>query len=231
MENKNDIPHHIAIIMDGNRRWAKERRLPPTEGHRQGYENFKKTAKACFDAGVKILTAYAFSTENWKRSETEKSYLMKLFYEALKKEAEFFIKNDIKMNAIGQIEKFPENIRNLVHKITADTKNNKKGIVNIAISYGGRQEIINAVKKIIKEKINPDNVDEKFFSSRLYTAGQPDPDLIIRTSGEMRLSGFLPWQSVYSELYFSEKMWPDFNEDDLKKAIKEFQNRKRRFGK
>ena len=231
MKHKDDIPYHIAIIMDGNRRWAKKRGLPARSGHQEGYKNFKKIAESCMKMGVKMLTVFAFSTENWKRSKTEISYLMKLFFDALNKEAEFFMKNGIKMNAIGQIEKFPKNIRNIIGKIMEDTKDNKKGVINLAISYGGRQEIIDTVKKIIKEKINPDKIDEKIFSNHLYTAGQSDPDLLIRTSGEMRLSGFLPWQSVYSELYFSEKMWPDFDENDLQNAIKEFQNRKRRFGK
>jgi len=222
MKHKDDIPHHIAIIMDGNRRWAKANGLSSSSGHKRGYENFKKIAEACYEAGVKILTAYAFSTENWKRSKTEVSFLMSLFENILKNEINFFKDKKIKFNAIGQTERLPNKLQKLIFKATNETKNNKGGILNLAVSYGGRAEILDAVKKSTKEK--------KSFEDCLYTAGQPDPDLLIRTGGEMRLSGFLPWQSVYSELYFSEKMWPDFSENDLKNAIKEFQKRKRRFG-
>jgi undecaprenyl diphosphate synthase len=223
MNNKTDIPHHIAIIMDGNRRWAKAKGLPVASGHKHGYENFKKIAKACFNEGVKILTVYAFSAENWKRNKTEVSFLMDLFENVLENEIKFFKDNKIKLNVIGQIERLPNKLQKLISESTNETRNNKNGTLNLAISYGGRAEILDAVKKSIKEK--------KPFEDCLYTANQPDPDILIRTGGEMRLSGFLPWQSVYSELYFSEKMWPDFNENDLKNAIKEFQNRKRRFGK
>lgn len=222
MDYKNGIPHHIAIIMDGNRRWAKKRGLPASLGHKKGYENFKKIAEACYKMGVKILTVYAFSTENWKRSKTEVSFLMNLFENVLKNELNFFRDKKIKFNAIGQIKRLPDKLQKLVSEAMNETKNNKGGVLNLAMSYGGRAEILDAVKKSIKEK--------KSFEDCLYTAGQPDPDLLIRTGGEMRLSGFLPWQSVYSELYFSEKMWPDFSEKDLMLAIKEFQNRKRRFG-
>jgi len=228
---KNNIPRHIAIIMDGNRRWAKNKGLPPMEGHRQGYEQFKKISEYCNKIGVKILTVYAFSLENWKRSKTEVFYLMNLLKRGLQEQRDFFIKNKVRLNVIGQIEKLPFDLKKLVLKIMEETKDNKERILNLAISYGGREEIIEAVKKIIKEKITPQKINEKIFSQYLYTAGQPDPDIIIRTSGEQRLSGFLPWQSVYAELYFSPKLWPDFTGEDLEEAIKEFQNRQRRFGK
>jgi undecaprenyl diphosphate synthase len=228
---KNNIPRHIAIIMDGNRRWAKNKGLPPMEGHRQGYEQFKKISEYCNKIGVKILTVYAFSLENWKRSKTEVFYLMNLLKRGLQEQRDFFIKNKVRLNVIGQIEKLPFDLKKLVLKIMEETKDNKERILNLAISYGGREEIIEAVKKIIKEKITPQKINEKIFSQYLYTVGQPDPDIIIRTSGEQRLSGFLPWQSVYAELYFSPKLWPDFTGEDLEEAIKEFQNRQRRFGK
>jgi len=224
------IPEHIAVIMDGNRRWAKKHNKTASEGHRQGYENFKNIAKRCYQLGIKILTVYAFSTENWKRSKTEISYLMKMFEIALKKEKDFFIKNNIKVNVIGQIERLPASLKNLASKIMEETRNNKKGILNLAVSYGGRQEIIEAVKQLIKEKIKLEDLNEKIFSQYLYTANQPDPDLLIRTGREQRLSGFLPWQTIYTELYFSPKLWPDFTEKDLEEAIKECQNRQRRFG-
>lgn len=228
---KNNIPEHIAIIMDGNRRWAKKRGLSASDGHQQGYEQFKKISQLCWKLGVKILTVYAFSTENWKRSKVEVSFLMKLFKENLKKELNFFKENKIRLNVIGQIERLPKKLQELVYKIMAETKDNKNGFLNLAISYGGRAEILSAVKKIIKEKISPEKINEKMFENHLYTAGQPDPDLLIRTGGEQRLSGFLLWQAAYTELYFSSKLWPDFTEADLEKAIKEYQNRRRRFGK
>lgn len=228
--DKQKIPRHIAIIMDGNRRWARRRGISAIEGHKAGYENFKRISEECRKMGVKILTVYAFSTENWNRSKFEVSYLMNLFYSNLKKEMEFFRKNRIKFNVIGQLERLPKRLRDLVEKTMEETKNYKDHMINVAISYGGRVEIIDAIKKLINEKIEPGKLNEKIFSKYLYTADQPDPDLIIRTSGEMRLSGFLPWQSVYSEIYFSPKLWPDFKENDLKKAIEEYQNRQRRFG-
>jgi undecaprenyl diphosphate synthase len=231
MDNKQNVPEHIAVIMDGNRRWAKKRGLSATSGHKEGYENFKKITKACQKMGVKVLTVYAFSVENWKRSKMEVSFLMNLMAESLKKEIGLFKENNIKLNIIGQKEKLPQKTKDAIDRAEEETKNNDDLVLNIAISYGGRQEIIDAVKKIIKEKINPDKVDEKVIADHLYTANQPDPDFVIRTSGEMRLSGFLPWQTVYSELYFSEKLWPDFKEKDLKKAIAEFRRRGRRFGK
>lgn len=228
--NKEKIPRHVAIIMDGNRRWAKQRGLGAKEGHKAGYENFRTISDECRRSGVKILTVYAFSTENWNRSRFEVSYLMNLFYSNLKKEMEFFRKNRIKFNVIGQMERLPKRLKDLVKKTMEETENYKDQMINVAISYGGRQEILDAVKKIMKEKIEPGKLNEKIFNKYLYTAGQPDPDLVIRTSGEMRLSGFLPWQSVYSEIYFSPKLWPDFKEKDLREAIKEYQNRRRRFG-
>lgn len=229
--NKNNIPHHVAIIMDGNRRWAKKRGLPAFKGHERGAERFKEIAKACDDLGVKILTVFAFSTENWKRSKLEVDFLMNLLFKILKEEAKFFKKNNIKFNVIGQVERLPKKVKELALSVMEETRNNKKGIVNIAISYGGRQEILDAAKKITKEKIEPEKINEKVFSEHLYTEGQPDVDLLIRTSGEMRLSGFLPWQAVYAELYFLPKMWPEFTKQDLKKAIKEYQRRQRRFGR
>lgn len=231
MDKKLETPNHIAIIMDGNRRWARKNNLRSVEGHLAGSKNFKKIAEACYRMEVKILTVYAFSTENWKREKTEVNYLMKLLALFLKKELSTFNKKNIKLNIIGEIEKLPESVRKVAEKVMRDTRDNKKGILNLAISYGGRTEILNAIKKIIKDKINPDKINEKLLENYLYTAGQPDPDLLIRTSGEMRTSNFLPWQCAYSELYFSQKLWPDFSERDLEEAISKFRNRQRRFGK
>lgn len=225
------IPKHIGIIMDGNRRWAKQRGLPTIEGHRVGYENFKKIAQRCYDLGVRYFTVFAFSTENWNRSEDEVSYLMKLLEGCLEKEREFFVKNNIKLKIIGQVWRLPENLQKLALEVMGETKDNAGGNLNLAISYGGRAEIVEAVKKIVEEKIPAEKIDEKMISEHIYTAGQPDPDLIIRTSGEQRVSGFLTWQAVYSEIYFSPKMWPEFSEQDLENAIEDFSNRQRRFGK
>ncbi len=230
-KNNSKIPEHIAIIMDGNRRWAKKRGLPVSSGHKAGYENFKKIAETCLDIGVKILTVFAFSSENWKRSGIEVNFLMKLFERMLENERDFFRKNNIRLNAIGQIERFPKKLRDMIRDVMEETKNNKGGILNLAVSYGGRLELLEAAKKMLKQKVAPEKLTEKVFDGFLCTAGQHDPDLLIRTGGEMRLSGFLPWQSVYSELYFTDKMWPDFSAQELKKAIEEFQNRQRRFGK
>ena len=225
------IPQHIAIIMDGNRRWAEKKGLPILRGHEKGAEQLKKVSKACREIGVKIFTVYAFSTENWKRTKTEVGYLMRLMKKFLINGSDVFKREGIKFNVMGQIDKLPKDIQTLVKKLMKDTKDNDTGIFNLAVNYGGRQEIVEAVKDIIKSGLKPAQVDEESFGQYLDTAGQPDPDLLIRTSGEQRLSGFLPWQAVYSELYFSPKLWPDFSEKDLEEAIKEYQNRQRRFGK
>jgi undecaprenyl diphosphate synthase len=230
-EGKSSVPQHIAIIMDGNRRWARKHGLPLLEGHKKGAEQFKKIAEACQKLGVKILTVYAFSNENKGRSKKEVDYLMNLLNEFLNKERGFFNKNNIRVNIMGERNIIPKHLKNTVEKINEETKNNKSGILNLALGYGGRQEILQAAKKAIKAKLDPTKLTEKIFESFLYTAGQPNPDLLIRTSGEQRLSGFLPWQCVYSELLFSKKLWPDFTEADLKKAIQEYQGRQRRFGK
>lgn len=230
MQSEN-IPNHIGIIMDGNRRWAKERGLPAFEGHREGEKTLRKIADACLKFGVKILTVFAFSSENWKRSEEEVSFLLGLMEKLFSNYLEDFKKKGIRINVIGQIEKFPEKLQKIIRETMDGTKDCANGIFNIALSYGGRQEIIEAVKKIVAEKIAPENINEEMFENYLYTAGQPDPDFIIRTSGEQRLSGFLTWQGVYSELYFTPKYWPEFSEKDLEFAIEEYQSRKRRFGK
>lgn len=227
-----NIPYHLGIIVDGNRRWARERGLPTLEGHRRGFKKVKEVGKWCKERGVKILTIYAFSTENWNRSKEEVNYLMRLLKQALnKKEVKRFNKEKIKVKVIGQKERLPKSFQKAIQEAEELTKNNKEGILNIALSYGGRAEIVRAIKEIIKKKISPEKIDEKLVEKNLWTAGQPYPDLIIRTAGEQRLSGFLTWQSVYSELYFSKKYWPDFTEKDLDEVFKEYSRRQRRFGK
>ncbi len=222
------IPHHLAIIIDGNRRWAKSKGLPSFEGHRKGFDKVDKLGDYCLEKGVKVLTLYCFSTENWKRSKTEVSYLMRLLSKAFNREKIKKLNNrGVKMQVIGQKERLPKFLQKKIAKAEESTKNNKKGFLNLAISYGGRPEIVQAVKNIIKKGLP---VTEESINNNLWTKGLPDPDLIIRTSGEQRLSNFLTWQSAYSELYFPKKYWPDFSKKDIDKAFKEYSSRRRRFG-
>lgn len=230
----NRVPKHIAIIMDGNGRWAKERNLPRTMGHKAGVETIRRIIKECDKIGVKYLTLYAFSTENWKRPKDEVSALMKLLVEYLKKEFDELNKNNVIINNIGDISKLPEVCQKELTSAYERTKNNTGITMNLALNYGGRDEILTAIKKmaqdIEKGSISIDKINENVFSKYLYTKGMPDPDLIIRPSGEQRLSNFLLWQCAYSEFWYSDINWPDFSENDLHKAIYDFQNRDRRFG-
>ncbi len=228
-----NIPYHLAIIMDGNRRWARKRGLPLFEGHRQGLKVAERVGKWCQEKGVKILTLWAFSTENWNRPRAEVSYLMRLFSQVLSPRYNYIKKlqkASIKLQVIGQKEKLSKGLQKVIKEAEELTKDNKEGILNLAINYGGRAEILEAVRKIIKKKIPPERVGDKVFEENLWTGKIPAPDLIIRTSGEMRLSGFLLWQATYSELYFTEKFWPDFTEKDLDKALNDYALRQRRFG-
>ena len=222
---------HIGIIMDGNRRWAKNRGLPTFEGHRRGYNKMKKVTQWCIDRGINILTVYAFSTENWNRSKEEVSYLMNLFRTALSKDVEEIHQQGVRIKLIGQRERLAPDIQKMLENAEAKTRNNKKLLFNMAISYGGRPDILQAVKKIISLKIEADEITEDLISKNLWTEGIPDPDLIVRTSGEYRLSNFLTWQSAYSELLFIKKHWPAFSEKDLDLIIAEYNKRQRRFGK
>lgn len=221
---------HLAIIMDGNRRWAKRRGLPTLAGHRRGYDIVMKMGDWCLDRGIEILTFYAFSAENWNRSKKEVDYLMKLLSLALTKEVDGLHKKNIRISVIGRIHELPKRLQQHVATAMALTKNNTRGTLQLAVNYGGRGEIVDAVKKVVRTAKSSSAITEKSISEALYTAHQPDPELILRTSGEQRLSGFLPWQSVYSELLFVEKNWPDFSERDLDAALTEFKHRQRRFG-
>lgn len=225
-----NIPKHIAIILDGNRRFAKARNLPSLEGHRQGFENLKKISTYIFDKGVDILTVYAFSTENWNRSKQEVAYLMDLFRLLVNKEIKTLIKRGVKVNFFGRLTDFDDDLQQAIKKVQIETKDGRQGILNICLSYGGRDELVRAFRKIISQKISPEKITEELISQNIDSAGLPDPDMIIRTSGEQRLSGFLTWQSVYSELYFTAKTWPEFSEADLDAAILEYNKRQRRFG-
>lgn len=232
--DKEKVPKHIAIIMDGNGRWAKKRGLPRSAGHMKGAQNFKKIVRYCEEFGVRFVTVYAFSTENWKRPSDEVSALMKLFDDYLEEAFKDFTDEKTRLLFIGDRSVLTQNLIEKMERAEKLTEKNTGITLNIAINYGGRQEIISAVQKLCKEciekKINPNNIDETLLSSYLYTAGQPDPDLIIRPSGEIRLSNFLLWQSAYSELWFDHILWPDFSKKDLEKAITDYINRNRRFG-
>ena len=232
IQKSKNIPYHVGIIVDGNRRWAKSKSLPAFEGHRRGYERLREVGKWCKERGVKILTVYAFSTENWNRSKEEVSYLMKLLKSALSgKEVDRFNKEGIKLRVIGQKERLEGSLQETIKKAEEKTKDNKEGIFILAISYGGYADIVEAVKKIVNKKIPPEEITEESINQNLWTAGLPYPDLIIRTSGEQRLSGFLTWQSAYSEFYFCRKHWPDFSEKDLDEVLEDYSHRQRRFGK
>jgi len=229
------IPKHIAIIMDGNGRWAKERNLPRALGHKAGVEAIRRIVKECNKLGVKYLTLYAFSTENWNRPLKEVDSLMKLLVEYLKNEFEELNANDVVINSIGNISKLPKICREELNNAYEKTKNNKGLTLNLALNYGGRNEIVEAVKEInsdlLSKKLSINEITEDLISKYMYTKEMPDPDLIIRPSGELRLSNFLLWQSAYSEFWFSNINWPDFHEDQLKCAIADYQKRDRRFGK
>lgn len=231
MSTTNHGVKHLGIIMDGNRRWAKSHGLPSLEGHRRGYETFRRVGEWCLDRGIDILTVYAFSTENWNRSKREVSYLMRLLTLALSKEVDDLHRQNIKISVIGRINELPARLRQHIRRATQLTKNNTRGTLQLAINYGGRAEIVDAVKKVVTSARQASKITERSITEALYTAHQPDPDLIIRTSGEHRLSGFLTWQSVYSELLFLDKYWPDFSERDLDAALGEYARRQRRFGR
>ena len=221
------IPYHLGIILDGNRRWARERGLPTFEGHRRGLKKIKKLIKWCKEKGIKILTLFVFSTENWKRPKKEINYLMKLAKKGIIENLKEINKEGIKIRIIGQRERLPKTLQEEIKKAEELTRNNKEMILNFALSYGGRAEIVEAIKSIIKKKIPPKKITEDVISQNLWAT---DLDLIIRTGKEKRLSNFLIWQAAYSELYFIKKYWPDFTKKDLEKALSDFSRRQRRFG-
>jgi len=222
-------PYHLGIIIDGNRRWARERGLPAFEGHRRGLERIKELINWSEERGIKILTLFVFSTENWKRSKVEVNYLMKLIGQTLsKKNIQKIHQEGIKIQAIGQRERLPKLVQKIIKETEELTKNNKKMTVNFALSYGGRTEIVEMIKKLIEKKIPPEKITEEVISQNLWTS---DVDLIIRTGKEQRTSNFLIWQAAYSELYFCQKYWPEFSEKDLDEALEDYDQRQRRFGK
>lgn len=224
------MPSHVGIIMDGNGRWASLRGLPRIEGHRRGVERSKEVTELAVELGLKALTLYAFSTENWRRPSLEVTTLMKLLEMYLKKELSVFMKNNIVFKAIGDVWRLPGHIQDILRETEEKTSSNKGMVLIAALSYSGRNEIIRAIKKMLYSGLKPEELTEEIFASYLDTAGLPPPDLIIRTSGEMRISNFLLWQAAYSEFYFTETLWPDFSKDEFLLAIQDYQRRERRFG-
>ena len=230
-DNNGNLPRHIAVIMDGNGRWAKQHHLPRIMGHRKGSETVREIVRECRTLGIEVLTLYAFSTENWNRPKTEIRALMALLKKFIHSEMRELHENNIRVNMIGDLAKLPEMVMPSVREIMDYTRGNTAMTLNIALSYSGRDDILRAVRKLITEKkISPADITDELFSSHLDTAGQPDPDLLIRTSGELRVSNFLLWQIAYSELYITDVLWPDFNKKELTKALREYQTRRRRFG-
>ncbi len=225
-----NIPRHVGVIMDGNGRWAQLRGLPRVEGHRKGAERTKELIKAAQEVGVDVLTLYAFSLENWQRPDTEVSTLMELLHLYLTKELKEMIMEGIRFRVIGDREKLPAVIQGIIADIEERTSSNEGLTLVTALSYGGRDEILRAVKKALSEGLNPEDIDEERFETLLDTSGLPAVDLIIRTSGEKRLSNFLLWQGAYAEFYFTETLWPDFTREEFLCAIQDYQRRERRFG-
>lgn len=235
MINKNDIPKHIAIIMDGNGRWARARHLPRTAGHREGIERVRDIVKSCLELGVKVVTFFAFSTENWNRPRSEINVLMRFLGRYIDQEIEKLNNNNIKFKTIGRKDPLPKLVLKKLNDAEKKTGDNTAMTMVLALNYGARQEIVDAAKQftaaVVEKKADIEDLDVEGFKRYLYTRQLPDPDLLIRTSGEMRISNFLLWQLSYAELYFSKKYWPDFKRADLIQAIREYQMRERRFGK
>ena len=225
------IPNCIGFIMDGNRRWAKSKGLPTFEGHHTGANKLKDVLKWTKDVGIQHVICYAFSTENWNRTPEEVSYLINLLGEFLQTELDHFYNEGGILHCVGDMSKFSESLQKTFKEAEEKTKNNKGTHLYFALNYGGRVEIISAVKKIVKENPSTEEITEEYFAKHLQTYPMPDPDIIIRTSGEMRLSGFLPWQSVYSELFFIKTLWPDFSKEEFLKILDEYSQRERRIGK
>jgi len=224
------VPQHVGIIMDGNGRWAQARGLPRSAGHRAGTENLRRVLRAAVEFGVPVLTIYAFSTENWSRPEGEVKALLTILEGVIDRELQELHEEGVQLRHVGRIERLPQKLQRKIRAAIDLTKNNEQLILNVAFDYGGRAEIIDAIRHIIKENVPADQVDEALVSRYLYTAGLPDPDLIVRTSGEMRVSNFLIWQGAYAEYYVTPAMWPDFDRDEFYKALRAYGQRERRFG-
>ncbi|WP_022660880.1 isoprenyl transferase [Paucidesulfovibrio longus] len=231
MKSEQTIPQHIAVIMDGNGRWATRRGMKRHEGHRVGVESARTLVTHCRKIGVRHLTLYTFSTENWARPEEEKRVLFDLLVRFLKGELSSLLEQDIRLRILGEIERFPLAVREMLKHVLRKTAHCKSMTLNLALNYGGRDEILRAAQTLAGQGLRPEEITPEVFADALYTHGQPDPELIIRTSGEKRISNFLLWQAAYSEFYFTDTLWPDFTPEELDKALEEFSSRQRRFGK
>jgi undecaprenyl diphosphate synthase len=230
-EKLSKVPTHIAIIMDGNGRWAAARGLPRLAGHRAGTENLRRVIRACVEFGIQYLTIYAFSTENWGRPKEEVDGLMQIVEDVIDKELGELSKEGVQLRHIGRLEHVNPSLRDKVLSAVEQTKNNTRLKLNIAFNYGGRDEIVCAIRTMLNNGVKPEDVNEQLISQYMFTAGIPDPDLIVRTSGEMRISNFLIWQSAYSEWYVTDSYWPDFDKEELRKALVDYNQRERRFGR
>jgi len=235
LRQRGNVPRHIAIIMDGNGRWAKARGVPRLMGHRAGRESVREAVRGCVALGVEILTLYTFSVENWKRPRREVDALMRILRETLRSEREELRRNGVRLQVIGRPEDLPEVVRDVLRETEDDLAGSRGLLLNLALSYSGRAEIVDAIRRILTDQrrgsFDPARVDESFVSSYLYTAGLPDPDLLIRTSGEMRLSNFMLWQAAYTEMWITDTLWPDFRQRHLFEAVADYQTRERRFGR
>ncbi len=224
------VPYHVAIIMDGNGRWAQKRGLPRLAGHRAGTENIRPVLEACVEYGVKMLTIWAFSTENWGRPQQEVRGLIRILSDTIDRQLPELHANGVRLQHVGRLDRLPHQLQDKVRKAIALTANNERITLNVAFDYGGRAEIVQAARRIIEDGIAPERVDEALFGQYLYTAGLPDPDLVIRTSGEFRTSNFMIWQAAYAEYYIAPSYWPDFGKEELYKALLDYSQRERRFG-
>ena len=232
LDKKNNIPKHVGIIMDGNRRWAQKKGLGANEGHEAGAKNLDRLVKRAEELGVKHLTVYTLSTENWrKRTKKEVKGIFGLLLRMIREKKEEYQKRGVRLFVLGNFQAFPKKVARAIEEMLKIVLKHERMKVNVALNYGGRDEIIRAIKNIVKEGVPPEKINEKLVAEHLYTNGQPDPDLIIRTGGEVRLSNFLLWQLSYAELYFTDALWPDFGPEQFDKAIAEYQRRKRNFGK
>lgn len=230
MSRSRTVPLHLGLILDGNRRWAKANNLSQLEGHKKGYENLKTIGLAAVEAGVRYVSVFVFSTENWNRSKREVDYLMKLLYRVATDDLEEFHEKNIRVRFAGRKDKLNKKIIQAIEKVEAKTKQNNGGELILCLNYGGQQEIVDATKRLINSKVKASHVSQSVFEKYLYVADVPPIDLVVRTSGEQRLSNFMLWRTAYSELIFTDKQWPDFNEGDLQKSLMEFGRRRRRFG-
>jgi undecaprenyl diphosphate synthase len=225
------VPRHLAIVMDGNRRWARKRRLPAIAGHRAGVETIRRTLRAARERGVEYLTLYSFSTENWTRDPEEVSGLMALLEETIRRETKTLVEDQVKLRVIGRLDELSERLQKAIAGAVGATSGGTRGVMTLAFNYGGRAEIVDAVRRLVADGLTPDQVDEAAIAERLYAPGHPDPDLLVRTGGELRVSNFLLWEVAYAEMWATEVLWPDFSVRDLDQALESYAKRERRFGR